>query len=337
MNNPTAGTEQPGGDGVVSLAQSEAEADAQPQGDTALPEKVAYLPTVKPSEGFPSAGLAVAEEASAETPSQQAAAQAADRSAPAGKEQVLTAAPEEPRAEQVLTAAQTPTPQQKKGLFSLFSANRAAAAPLPQKAEQPRRLIEEEKKPAPLLKLAAADIDAGSGHSSGSYGSDALPGVRRTALFEIKRKSGIDDESDVDLNEDDGMGPIRVASAAGLARLAPNGLLRQTDTVDTACLKPALVSTLRKIEQHFGRKLVVTSGYRSPTYNRQVRGARNSQHMYCAAADIQVPGVTKWELAAYTRSLPGRGGVGTYCHTESVHVDIGPERDWNWRCRRRKI
>jgi len=27
--------------------------------------------------------------------------------------------------------------------------------------------------------------------------------------------------------------------------------------------------------------------------------------------------------------------VGTYCHTESVHVDVGPERDWNWRCRRR--
>jgi uncharacterized protein YcbK (DUF882 family) len=33
--------------------------------------------------------------------------------------------------------------------------------------------------------------------------------------------------------------------------------------------------------------------------------------------------------------MPGRGGVGTYCHTNSVHVDVGPERDWNWRCRRR--
>ena len=68
---------------------------------------------------------------------------------------------------------------------------------------------------------------------------------------------------------------------------------------------------------------------------RQVRGAKNSMHMYCAAADIQISGVSKWELAKYLRSMPGRGGVGTYCHTESVHVDIGPERDWNWRCRRR--
>jgi uncharacterized protein YcbK (DUF882 family) len=58
--------------------------------------------------------------------------------------------------------------------------------------------------------------------------------------------------------------------------------------------------------------------------------------MNCAAADIQVEGVGKWELARYLRAMPGRGGVGTYCHTDSVHVDVGPERDWNWRCRRRK-
>jgi uncharacterized protein YcbK (DUF882 family) len=57
--------------------------------------------------------------------------------------------------------------------------------------------------------------------------------------------------------------------------------------------------------------------------------------MNCAAADIVVEGVSKWELAQFARSLPGRGGVGTYCHTNAVHVDVGPERDWNWRCGRR--
>ena len=34
--------------------------------------------------------------------------------------------------------------------------------------------------------------------------------------------------------------------------------------------------------------------------------------------------------------LLGRGGVGTYCHTNSVHIDIGKKRDWNWRCRRKR-
>ena len=94
------------------------------------------------------------------------------------------------------------------------------------------------------------------------------------------------------------------------------------------------MTVLKGIERHYGREVVVTSGFRSPTFNRKVRGAKNSLHMYCAAADIQVSGVSKWSLAQYLRALPGRGGVGTYCNTESVHVDIGPNRDWNWRCSR---
>lgn len=183
----------------------------------------------------------------------------------------------------------------------------------------------------PEVKTVRAAAFADDGEGTG------LPGVRQSALFEIKRKSGIDDDSDVDLHEeiDDG-GSFQVASAAGLARLSPNGLLKQRESVDVACLKPSLIRVLRTIERRFGTKVVVTSGYRSPTYNRRVRGAKNSQHMYCAAADIQVPGVSKWEVANFVRSLPGRGGVGTYCHTTAVHVDVGPERDWNWRCRGRR-
>ena len=121
----------------------------------------------------------------------------------------------------------------------------------------------------------------------------------------------------------------------GLARLAPNGLLKQRESVDTACLKPKLVRMLKAVERHFGKRLVVTSGYRSPSYNKKVRGAEKSQHMYCAAVDVQLPGVSKWELAKYVRAMPGRGGVGTYCHG-SIHIDVGPERDWNWKCGRRK-
>src|SRR5690606_27582904 len=103
-----------------------------------------------------------------------------------------------------------------------------------------------------------------------------------------------------------------------------------------ACLKPSLVRVLKNVEKHFGKPVIVTSGYRGVDRNRRARGARNSLHMYCAAADIQIEGVSKAQLATFMRSMPGRGGVGTYCHTQSVHVDVGPERDWNWRCRRRK-
>ncbi len=106
--------------------------------------------------------------------------------------------------------------------------------------------------------------------------------------------------------------------------------------VQLGCLKPELVTLLKKVERHYGKKIVVTSGYRSKSYNRRVRGARNSQHMYCKAADIRVPGVSKAALARYARTLPGIGGVGTYCRSSFVHLDVGKRRNWHWGCGKKK-
>ena len=233
----------------------------------------------------------------------------------------------EPTAQAKLVEAANSKPAKKnRFLSSLWSPKPRANIPAAQASEGRLVLASASPAPAKKKKISAVNLAASGG---------ALPGVRdEDQLFEISRKSGLDDNSDIDVNENEGA--YRVASAAGLARLAPNGLLTQREGVDVACLKPALVRVLKKVERHYGKRVMVTSGYRSPTYNRRARGARNSLHMYCAAADVQVEGVTKWELAKYLRSMPGRGGVGTYCHTNSVHVDVGPERDWNWRCRRRK-
>lgn len=161
-----------------------------------------------------------------------------------------------------------------------------------------------------------------------------LPGVRANGGVEIRHSNKIFDENDIDLDEDDFSAPVTLASAGGMARLAPNGLRPQHDKVQVSCLKPQLVAMIKRLESHYRKPVVITSGYRSPAHNRSVRGAKRSLHMSCAAADLQIPGVSKWEIARHVRSWPVRGGVGTYCHTESVHIDIGPERDWNWRCRR---
>ncbi len=332
------------------------------EGESALPDQVAYLPTAKPGGTMTApASVAAAEGAPAAQQPQAVAAQADDAST-AAAQQLAEAAPEQPAAstsadapssatpspataaqsaEFYVTATEPPAeaaaPKKKGFLASLFSSTPASAAPAP-KPQAPAPAKAEPAKPVVTLASAepARPLIASASAGGNAYSADALPGVRQTALFEIKRKSGLDDESDIDLNEEEDLGAYQVASAAGLARLAPNGLLKQTERVDVACLKPSLVRVLKSIEGHYGKKLMVTSGYRDPARNRRARGAKNSLHMYCAAADIQVPGVGKWELANYLRSMPGRGGVGTYCHTESVHVDVGPERDWNWRCRRRK-
>ncbi len=330
-------------------APATAQASANAEEDMPLPQAVAYLPSASPGANFSVPAPSEAAALAANTPPALEPAQAAAEPAETVAAQNVPAPQPRPQAEPAapemnhpvyVTAGEAPPPAaapKKKGfLASLFGSAPAQAAPQQAKAAAKAPDAQPVK---PIITLASTEPGAkplalaslGSGPSSTG---DALPGVRQTALFEIKRKSGIDDDSDVDLNEDEG-GLYQVASAAGMARLAPNGLLMQNEGVDVACLKPSLVRVLKTIEAHYKRKIVVTSGYRDIDRNTRARGAKNSLHMYCAAADIQIAGVSKWDLATYVRSLPGRGGVGTYCHTESVHVDVGPERDWNWRCRRR--
>ncbi|MFK4823417.1 D-Ala-D-Ala carboxypeptidase family metallohydrolase [Paenochrobactrum sp. BZR 588] len=209
--------------------------------------------------------------------------------------------------------AETPKPQ----------AAQITAPALPDKAEKPVVLASTLSKPSLELKKQP---------SAQSY-NYSLPGVRAYGGLEIKHRNAVYDDSDIDADEDDDAPHLLRVSAPGLARLAPNGLKVQRESVDVACLKPELVKTLRKLESHFRKPVIVTSGYRSPSYNMKVKGARKSLHMTCAAADVQIEGVSKWEIARVARAMPSRGGVGTYCHTKSVHIDIGPERDWNWKCR----
>ncbi|MCA3626263.1 MAG: YcbK family protein [Methylobacterium sp.] len=102
----------------------------------------------------------------------------------------------------------------------------------------------------------------------------------------------------------------------------PMQVERQTDDVDIACLKPDLMVLVRKAGDRFGATPIITSGQR-------YRGRLGSYHRRCMAADFYVPGIPRADLARYLRSLPEAGGVGTYCHTKSVHIDIGEPRNWS--------
>ncbi|MEO1067088.1 MAG: D-Ala-D-Ala carboxypeptidase family metallohydrolase [Pseudomonadota bacterium] len=102
--------------------------------------------------------------------------------------------------------------------------------------------------------------------------------------------------------------------------------------VGTSCFPARLRTVLARVHQRYGTAPVVQSGYRSKAYNRRVGGARKSMHVRCMAADIKVPGVGKYALAKYLKSVSGVGGVGTYACKNFVHVDVGPRRTWHWRC-----
>ena len=98
----------------------------------------------------------------------------------------------------------------------------------------------------------------------------------------------------------------------------------------------SLAALLQKIRDHFGRPVVITSGYRTAAHNAAVGGAKSSQHLLGRAADIQVAGVSVEDVAAYAESLmPDRGGVGRYPVKAGraagwVHVDTRADKA-RWR------
>lgn len=142
--------------------------------------------------------------------------------------------------------------------------------------------------------------------------------VQRTTL----QNSGTTDKSRMPKDTGTLSTPTRRSSSgAPVARSGPAGnIARQIPSVSTACLKPGLVRIIRDASSHFGSAAVITSGFRP---------GRRSYHGKCMAADVQIAGVHPGTLAKYFRSRPGVGGVGTYTHTRSVHVDVA-ERRYSW-------
>lgn len=80
-----------------------------------------------------------------------------------------------------------------------------------------------------------------------------------------------------------------------------------------------LVAYLQAIRDHFGKAITITSGYRCPTHNANVGGAKASYHTKGGrAADIVVSGIVPSEVAKYAESL-GILGIGLY--DNFVHID----------------
>lgn len=87
---------------------------------------------------------------------------------------------------------------------------------------------------------------------------------------------------------------------------------------------------MERIRQFFGNlPITVNSWYRTETYNKQVGGAKSSQHVLGRAVDFTVEGVKPAEvqkrLAAVVKEL-GIGGLGFY--PTFTHIDLGRRRTW---------
>jgi len=97
-------------------------------------------------------------------------------------------------------------------------------------------------------------------------------------------------------------------------------------------LAPLLLAAAEALD---GTVIEVISGFRSEKFNEQLRKkghevASESFHRKGLALDWRLQGVALPRLAAWLKRKH-HGGRGTYRHSNFVHTDYGPEREWRGR------
>ena len=105
---------------------------------------------------------------------------------------------------------------------------------------------------------------------------------------------------------------------------ARSGLKNVPNAAQVESLLLLCQNVLEPLRVRLKRPVVVNSGFRSPTVNRRIGGAANSQHCKGQAADIIVPGMSVAEVVARIRKmgLPYDQLLDEY--GQWVHVIYGP-------------
>lgn len=98
------------------------------------------------------------------------------------------------------------------------------------------------------------------------------------------------------------------------------------------CNVRELAGQLEILRAEIKTPLHIISGYRTPTHNKKVGGAKNSMHLQAKASDLTTKTLTPKQLHTIIEKLikakkMKNGGLGLY--KTFVHYDIGPVRRWN--------
>lgn len=104
------------------------------------------------------------------------------------------------------------------------------------------------------------------------------------------------------------------------------------DLIDNA---RAICERAQVLRDELGQVVKVTSGYRTPTYNAKVGGAKGSLHKTARALDLTSAGYTAEQLAEVYQRLIDEGkvpdgGLGVYPRPWGgwIHIDTGRPRRW---------
>ena len=94
-----------------------------------------------------------------------------------------------------------------------------------------------------------------------------------------------------------------------------------------------LANELQKLRDLLDEPIYINSGYRAPSYNKKIGGARNSFHVQAKAADIVVKSLSPKQLHSKIEYFISQGvlnfkGIGLY--STFVHVDVRDKKArWN--------
>lgn len=66
-------------------------------------------------------------------------------------------------------------------------------------------------------------------------------------------------------------------------------------------LKTLCENVLQPVRNYFGKPVKINSGYRNPILNEAVKGSKTSQHCQGYASDIEIQGLSNYDLACWIR------------------------------------
>lgn len=99
------------------------------------------------------------------------------------------------------------------------------------------------------------------------------------------------------------------------------------DGSDTVLIDAALAKYIQRIRNWAGVPIIISSGYRTPAYNKKIGGAPNSYHTRGQAADIYAKDRKKSisEIARFAQAI-GVPGVEKNEDSNYVHIDTRTKR-----------
>lgn len=125
-------------------------------------------------------------------------------------------------------------------------------------------------------------------------------------------------------------------------KLTKNFTKEEFDSKDSAvmpypvyCNVQKLANQLQVLRDLVGKPISINSGYRSPSHNKKVGGASNSQHLSGKASDITIEGMTPKQVYDAIEKLISegdmlQGGLGLY--NTFVHYDYRLKKArWDFR------